>query len=162
MEEASTAMAPPPPGVIYARPLRRLAASFVDGLALTALRILLAVLGGRPLGPSADATADPLVRLWLLYDLLVAFVYIVFPTVVWGQTLGKYLLGIRVVSARGERTWGQILLRETIGRLVCVATLGLGYLAILWDPERRGWHDRLADTRVVRVVDEAAVFPARG
>jgi len=29
----------------------------------------------------------------------------------------------------------------------------IGLLAILWDRERRGWHDLLAGTRVVRITE---------
>lgn len=145
-------MAGLPPSV-YAPPLRRLGASLLDAVALTALQIVLAILLGRPVGVAAAPTPA-----WLLFDLLVGLAYYVGPTALTGQTLGKFLLGIRVVGAHGPRTWGQILLRETIGRLVCALTLGLGYLPILWDAERRGLHDRLADTRVVRALGpESAV-----
>ncbi len=69
-----------------------------------------------------------------------------------GQTLGKRMLGVRVVSATGERhvTCMQALVRS----LSFVATsipCGIGQLAILWDPQKRSWSDRLAGTRVVRV-----------
>jgi len=28
--------------------------------------------------------------------------------------------------------------------------LGLGYLSVLWDRERRSWHDKMSGTAVVR------------
>jgi uncharacterized RDD family membrane protein YckC len=39
--------------------------------------------------------------------------------------------------------------------------LGLGFLWIIWDPKKQGWHDKLAGTVVVRPVGikiEKAVF----
>jgi len=33
--------------------------------------------------------------------------------------------------------------------LVSLLPLGLGFLWILFDPEKRAWHDRLSRTRVV-------------
>jgi len=32
-----------------------------------------------------------------------------------------------------------------------VGVLGLGFLWIVWDPERQAWHDRVAGTYVVKV-----------
>jgi uncharacterized RDD family membrane protein YckC len=66
-----------------------------------------------------------------------------------GKTVGKWLLGLRVVGAeRGSITYGQALLRW-IGTLV-FAPFVLGFLWILWSREKRGWHDFLARTWVVR------------
>lgn len=67
-----------------------------------------------------------------------------------GQSLGKRLMRIRIVSLGGALpSAGTLLLRETLGRLLGVLTLGMAYVAALWDPEARGLHDRLAGTRVV-------------
>jgi len=65
-----------------------------------------------------------------------------------GQTPGKWLLGIRVVSIAGGRLRiGQALLR-LVGYLFSALPFYLGFLWIL-GPERRGFHDRLARTEVV-------------
>ena len=69
-----------------------------------------------------------------------------------GQTPGKRMVGVRVVRADGER-WvehSQALVRSLSFVLTSIP-LGLGQLAILWDPQRRSWSDRLAGTRVVCV-----------
>jgi len=67
-----------------------------------------------------------------------------------GKTIGKWLLGLRVVGAeRRVITYRQAFLRS-LGTVVSVAPLGLGFLWIIWSREKRGWHDFLARTWVIR------------
>jgi uncharacterized RDD family membrane protein YckC len=68
-----------------------------------------------------------------------------------GQTLGKMAAGIRVVSARADRSldFGHSLLR-TVVWLVLAVPAGLGLLTTLLSQDRRGLHDRCAGTKVVR------------
>jgi uncharacterized RDD family membrane protein YckC len=66
-----------------------------------------------------------------------------------GKTIGKWLLGLRVVTAeRGTVTYRRALLRW-IG-MVAFAPVLLGFLWVLWSPEKRAWHDLLARTWVIR------------
>jgi uncharacterized RDD family membrane protein YckC len=66
-----------------------------------------------------------------------------------GQTPGMRFLSIRL-TAEGSR---HIALRRSVRRLLAVllslAPAGLGFLAIVRDPRRRAWHDRIAGTEVV-------------
>jgi uncharacterized RDD family membrane protein YckC len=84
-----------------------------------------------------------------------------------GQSLGKQAMRIRVVRESGDPvTLGNGLLREVIGRQLLVAfTYGLyavvDYLWPLWDRPRQCLHDKVAQTRVVRVqplADDGATF----
>ncbi len=67
-----------------------------------------------------------------------------------GQTPGMKMMDIRVVRDRdgGPITSGQAILR-LIGYWVSGLFFGLGYLWILIDKRRRGWHDLIAGTVVV-------------
>jgi uncharacterized RDD family membrane protein YckC len=66
-----------------------------------------------------------------------------------GRTVGKWLFGLRVVGAgRGPITFGQALIRWLAA--VITAPLLLGFLRVLWNREKRGWHDLLAGTWVIR------------
>lgn len=66
-----------------------------------------------------------------------------------GRTVGKWLLGLRVVSAnRTPITYGQALAR-LVGTIPA-AFFGLGFFWILLNRENRGWHDLLARTWVIR------------
>lgn len=75
--------------------------------------------------------------------------YFVVMTKIWGQTVGKMVLGIRVVSENEQPlTWGNILFREWIGRFISV-TIKLLYLIVAFTPRNKAIHDYIADTRVV-------------
>jgi uncharacterized RDD family membrane protein YckC len=72
-----------------------------------------------------------------------------------GQTIGKMATGIRVVPAdpaaifSGRVTFGHAVVRAA-AYFVSLAPAGLGFLPVFFGRERRGLHDRLADTRVIR------------
>jgi uncharacterized RDD family membrane protein YckC len=74
-----------------------------------------------------------------------------------GQTLGKQLMGIRVVRESGEEiTYGSAFLREGVGRLLLWWPTGGLYALIdcawpLADERRQCLHDKVAATRVVLV-----------
>ena len=68
-----------------------------------------------------------------------------------GQTLGKMAAGIRVIPASPDDSLdvGQAFVRELLWVLLAVPA-GLGFVSALFSSDRRGLHDRLAGTRVVR------------
>jgi uncharacterized RDD family membrane protein YckC len=71
-----------------------------------------------------------------------------------GQTLGKRLVGIRVVDAdSGEAiSYGRGFGRGAFKWLISAELLfGLGMWWMLWDPARRTWHDIVTRTTVVPV-----------
>jgi uncharacterized RDD family membrane protein YckC len=67
-----------------------------------------------------------------------------------GQTVGKRAMGIRVIDFAGGGPIGpgRALIRY-IGRIVSAIPCLLGYLWMLWDPEKQTWHDKFATTVVV-------------
>jgi uncharacterized RDD family membrane protein YckC len=76
-----------------------------------------------------------------------------------GQTVGKTILGIRMVSASEGRPIGPLLsfvryLCHVVDGLFC----GLGYLWPLWDARNQTWGDKIMRTVVVKVPEDP---PAR-
>jgi uncharacterized RDD family membrane protein YckC len=68
-----------------------------------------------------------------------------------GQTLGKMVMGIRVVSAEEAEPIGVgRAFERTLLWAILAAPAGLGLLTALFSSDHRGLHDRLAGTRVVR------------
>jgi uncharacterized RDD family membrane protein YckC len=67
-----------------------------------------------------------------------------------GQTLGKMVMGIKVISTDGSPvSWGKALLRY-LGYIISGLVLAIGFIWIAFDNKRQGWHDKIASTYVVR------------
>ena len=114
----------------------RLAAEIVDSIILAiALFVLVAI----------TTTTS---WLWILIAPIVA--YGIFKHLKC-QTLGRKLFRIKVVNAAGDDvSFWRGALRETGGKFMSGLFLYLGFLWIGWDQKKRGWHDHIAGTYVVR------------
>lgn len=148
---SDAAAAPPAPAPVRATLPRRLGALLYDGMLLLAV-LMVATALFLPLtgGEAIDPQADPLLE--LLYRLTLVLLIVGFNGLFWtrrGQTLGMQSWRLRVEREDGRLlTWADTL-RRLAWALLSLAPLGLGYLWIAFDPERRAWHDRLSGTRVV-------------
>jgi len=82
--------------------------------------------------------------------LLILFLgYFALMTKIAGQTVGKMILGIKVVrNDGGKLTWGTILFREVIGRFIS-KLLTIPYLLVVFMPNKEALHDLFADTYVI-------------
>jgi uncharacterized RDD family membrane protein YckC len=80
---------------------------------------------------------------------LTAPVYFIFFYSSTGQTLGMYVLGIRVVRIDGKHMslWTSFV--RWIGLFLAAVPFGLGFLWVLIDDRRQGWQDKLAHTCVI-------------
>lgn len=112
----------------------RLAAYLVDSLILWLVSYLVGATG--------------LNRFWVSFLLGAAYFTYFFSST--GQTLGKRLLGLRVVRAGGEPLNLTIGLTRYLGYLISGFLLFFGFLMIALDKDRQGLHDKLAGTFVVR------------
>ncbi len=75
--------------------------------------------------------------------------YFVFFWAVVGQTPGLRFMGLRVVSGDGRRPSGRRALVRMIGYVIATLPLYLGFLWVVVDDRRQGWHDKLARTFVI-------------
>jgi uncharacterized RDD family membrane protein YckC len=125
--------------MVIASPWRRLVASLVDGLIVTAVLFLLVSLVGADIQEHVTLAA-----------LLLPWTYLVVFTALYGATPGKMPLGIRVVKSDGRPVdWFTALIRETLGKTLSSMFLHLGYLWAFFHPKRQTWHDLIANTLVV-------------
>jgi uncharacterized RDD family membrane protein YckC len=73
-----------------------------------------------------------------------------------GQTIGKSLLGVQVVSNDGSPMSGVQALGRSVLKVMQLSCCGLTLLSVLLTKERRGLHDLAAGTRVVRAGEPAS------
>lgn len=140
---------------------RRLAASLIDMLVVGFLTfimvvglsflILLVDIFTAYRYPDREFPVDTMM-LWL--GLIVSVLYFVGYWAKSGQTIGKSMLGIKIVGMDGSTlSWGKALLRY-IGYLVSGLVLSLGFLWLAFDRKRQGWHDKIAGTIVVQADED--------
>ena len=119
----------------------RAAARLIDATIIGAIVVLMGIFYG-PLSTKLVI---------ILLSCIVYPLYYVVPTGLGGQTLGGMALGIMVVNERGEPPGiTKAIVREILGKFVSEIAIFMGYLWIGWDKNKRGWHDHIASTHVVR------------
>jgi len=74
----------------------------------------------------------------------------------FGQTIGKSMLGLRVQTLDAKRLGTVRSLVRALAYAVSSSFLGFGFLLVALTPRKRGWHDFLAGTCVVRLAREEA------
>ncbi len=87
----------------------------------------------------------------ILVAVVTLTVWLVYYLGLWmltGQTVGKWIMGVRIVRTDGGRLRIGNCVRRLVGYLLS-AILFLGYLWVLVDDRRQGFHDKLAGTFVV-------------
>ncbi len=142
---------------VYAGFWRRMAADVLDNLLLLPIMSLLAptswptqwTTAGLIQAMQQSASEDPGRQ---LLGFLLAVAYSVFFWVRYLGTPGKLLCRCHLVDARtlGPLTVKQSLLRN-LGYFVSWGTLGLGFLWIIWDKHKQGFHDKIAGSVVLYV-----------
>jgi uncharacterized RDD family membrane protein YckC len=65
------------------------------------------------------------------------------------RTPGMTFLGLRIMAEAGGRVPPSQDIRRLIGFTLALLPAGLGFIGILLEPRRRGWHDRYAQTVVL-------------
>ena len=146
--------------IVYGGFFRRLGAIFIDASSILLLSALLAVMAyiGYKVGLAAHGrnvswdTATPLVGFLTVGWIVLATGYFVLFHGMQGQTVGKWLLGLRVVDAAQQSISYRRALLRWIGLVgLGCASVGLSVCWVFWSGEKRAWHDFLARTWVIRV-----------
>lgn len=136
----------------------RLLAFIVDNIIIffaTAFFAFIAGLATGLGGLTSDVSAENVEYLSTIFGFFIGTLlgpfYFTFFTGWEGQTPGKKLMGLRVITMTGESVgYGRALLRY-MGYFVSFFLLGLGFVMIAFDRNKRGFHDFIAGTCVIRV-----------
>jgi uncharacterized RDD family membrane protein YckC len=151
---------------------RRLAAAVIDlvaslvlvVLSAVAVVIITALIVGAPCGTDpTPGSACSAIENTLIYGVTVWVMFVGVPlylvvTNMVGRSIGKRMLGLRVVcvAARGAGAkpprrgpgWWRGLLRTALS-IIGLLCLGIGYLWMFTNRDRRTWHDLAAGTMVI-------------
>ena len=133
----------------------RVGASLIDTVLLLIVTLPLTYLAyGRPSSASGfiRGPADVLIN-WLLPAVLIIWL--------WSKlqaTPGKMVISAKIVDADtgAEPTLQQLLLRY-LGYFISAIALCLGFFWVGLDRRKQGWHDKMANTVVVRPAGKEAV-----
>lgn len=68
-----------------------------------------------------------------------------------GTTIGGIVLGLKVVRLDGRPATFLVSLVRALAAAFSMIVLFLGFLWIAWDPEKQGWHDKIAGTVVLKL-----------
>lgn len=135
----------------------RFAAHIIDWVILTLVfvaleRIAEASLNLRlELNPEAIAAGVLTALFLLLFYAVLFFAYFTYFHGAFGQTVGKMILKIKVVNLNENPIDYLTAFVRTLAYQASWSSLGLGFLWITWDRRRQGWHDKIAETKVIRL-----------
>lgn len=69
----------------------------------------------------------------------------------YGATPGKMLLGLKVLTLEGEKLTQSQAIKRYFAYLLSALTLGIGFLMVAIDPQKRALHDILSKTKVIKL-----------
>jgi len=116
----------------------RVAAGFLDGLLVMIVALFLGnLVSAHDKGPS-------------LFFLMMLAYYSAMWT--WkGTTVGGVVLGLKVAREDGQPLSFLVALVRSLAAAFSMVVAFLGFIWIAWDPEKQGWHDKIAGTVVLKV-----------
>jgi uncharacterized RDD family membrane protein YckC len=136
---ASSSLAAAPKAGFWIRFLAILIDSIIVGIVNSAI--------GAILGLNTNGRSGLQILLGLVY-----YIYFWSNSSPWpGQTIGSKLLNIRVIRTDGsDLTISQALIRY-VGFVISTLVLLIGLIWAAFDANKQGWHDKIADTYVVKI-----------
>jgi len=97
-----------------------------------------------------ESSVNSLMASSIVMTLFVIAYFTFFWTLV-GFTPGKAVIGLKVVRKNGSNISFFRALLRLFGYWISSIPFFLGFLWVLWDPKRQGWHDKLAGTQVIYI-----------
>jgi uncharacterized RDD family membrane protein YckC len=121
----------------------------LNGVFLVAAGVITALFGSDGLSTAGWVVGT---AAWVIFGGLYLFTF-------WslaGQTPGMRFLSIQIEHEGSRRLGPRVARRRLVGTVLSIIPFGLGFLGVVTRDDQRGFHDRHADTDVVRVDPTAA------
>jgi len=139
---------------------RRLGAALIDLAIITPAALAVIWLAGKLTGVHVPRgldfwldlvlASDPALMMAVGLTIAVAALYVLVFQILHARTLGMRVLRMRVIDVYGDPPSPARCLARTFGYIGAAGTLLLGFLWIGFDREKRGLHDVIAGTYVIR------------
>jgi uncharacterized RDD family membrane protein YckC len=147
----------PPAHFVYAGFWLRVVALIIDGLILSPLAIISAVLnlGAKHVTDSNNAGAMVGLGLVLmvfgLFALVIRWLYFaLLESSTWQATVGKKVMGLKVTTLDGNRIGFGRATGRFFGKIVSGLTLCIGFIMAGFTERKQALHDMMAGTLVIR------------
>jgi uncharacterized RDD family membrane protein YckC len=120
----------------------RFLAILIDGVILFVINLILAAI----LNSSTTGRSGIQTLLGLIY-----YVFFWSSASPWpGQTIGNKLLNIRVIKTDGSDLSIVVALIRYVGLVISILVIFIGVIWAAFDPNKQGWHDKIAGTYVIK------------
>jgi uncharacterized RDD family membrane protein YckC len=93
---------------------------------------------------------DPLVPGGLLLVITLIVLYFFVGPLLFGATVGLWIAGLTLADEQGHPIGAAASILRSLGTVLSAAYFWLGFLWILFDPGRQGFHDWIAGSWVIR------------
>jgi uncharacterized RDD family membrane protein YckC len=128
----------------------RFAAAFIDGAILFVVQFALQM-AFLPIFAGNDPVSLLVFSMFLnLFNIAMAATYEGVLIARYAATPGKMALGLQVVRADGSPVALSRAVARYFAKMASALIVGIGYIMIAFDSQKRGLHDHMCETRVVK------------
>lgn len=128
----------------------RLGAVFIDYILIVAFPAVFLVLSRFSGLDGAALLNSDLNNIGWLLAILIGISNLILLPALSARSVGKFITGIRIVRSDGSAPMlRSILFRQTLGYLLVLGSLGLGFLTSVFSRKGRALHDYLSGTIVI-------------
>ncbi len=125
-------------------------ASIIDSIVVIVLGLLIYLVFGGDIDNYVNFNPDTPFVFADFVNILFSFLYSPVLIGLWSTTVGKRALNLYVVRSDGGRCGFWRALVRTFASILSAILLGIGYLMIAFREDKRGLHDLMAGTAVIR------------
>ena len=130
----------------------RFLALLIDAVILGIIGFIVnSLIGGQQVTTSATGATVAVNSTGSIISFIIGAVYYAVLFQIWnGQSVGKKLLGIRVIKTDGSSATAVTGIIRYIGYYIDTFVIFIGWIWAFFDSKKQGWHDKLAGTIVVK------------
>ena len=145
----------------------RLVAAIIDGILISVVTGIINGIFGTALGAgtslmSTDVMTDEAAAgliataiggsfILMFVNMAISWGYYIVMTGAKGATIGKMIMKLEVVDENYQKiSYGKAALREIVGKFISSLVFCLGYIWVLFDDKKQGWHVKIAKTYVIK------------